>query len=264
MLHFDCVHKVKHCVGAWVRWVAMTTYVNPRYTGRRARTTAPEEPDKLRQSPVLWSILGALTALSLVALLGWYLMQEPPPPALATPARVTDDGGRQAGLAADGDGPTTVEVYYDFLNRDSRAVEASTRPVLDSLLAQNRIRLVWHPLGFLDSRTEPAGYSTRAANAVACASDAGKLRPFADALFANQPAAGSAGLSDDELMEIAGPVGLNAPSFAACLRDQRYRDWIAVVDSSAALRGVSAPPAIFVNGTRIDRPTPAALMAAVG
>ncbi len=243
----------------------MSTYVNPRYTGRRSVDSPPEqEPERLRQSPVLWTMLGALTVLTLVGLLGWHLMQEPPPPSLATPASVTDDGGAQSGLAVAGEGPTTVEVYLDFLSRDSRTVDAATRPMLDRLVAQNRIRLVWHPLGSLDERTSPVGYSTRAANAVACAADAGKLRPFADTLFANQPAAGSAGLSDDQLMELAGPAGLNTPSFAACLRDQRYRDWVGVVDASAAGRGVSAAPAIYVNGTPVERFTPEAVAAAVG
>jgi protein-disulfide isomerase len=133
--------------------------------------------------------------------------------------------------------------------------------VLDSLVAQNRIRLVWHPLG---GGTNPTDDATRAANAAACAADAGKLRPFADALFANQAPRGSPGLSDDQIMDIAGPVGLNAPSFAACVRDQRYWDWVGIVDARAAERGITTAPAVYVNGMPLDRPSAQALVAAVG
>jgi len=240
----------------------MSTYVNRKYTGRKSPARKPEPShETLRRSPVLWTIVGTLAALIAIGAFGWYLMQEPPPPALVTPAGVNDDGGRQAGVTVGGAGPVVVEVYQDFLSPRGRAVDESTRQALDSLVAQNRIRLVWHPLG---TDADPSGGGTRAANAATCAADAGKARQFADALYANQPPAGSPGLSDDQIMDIAGPVGLNAPSFAACVRDQRYRDWVAVVDTRAAERGVAGAPAIYVNGSRLQNPTAAALVSAVG
>lgn len=241
----------------------MSTSVNRPYSSRRQDKAPPEpaEAEKLRRSPVLWTVLGTLAAITAFGALGWYLMQDEPPPTYATPSGVTDDGGPQAGLTVAGTGPTTVEVYQDFLNPASRAADAGVRAALDSLVAQNRIRLVWHPLG---EGINPTDGATRAANAATCAADAGKARAFADALYANQPAPGRIGLSDDQLMEIAGPVGLNAPSFASCVRDQRYREWIGIVDARAAERGVTGTPAIYVNGTRLDQPSATALLAAVG
>jgi protein-disulfide isomerase len=178
---------------------------------------------------------------------------------MATPAGVTDDGGTQAGITVAGSGRTTVEVYLDLACARCRSVDAQTGPVLDQLAEMNRIRLVWHPLG---SPGEPAGYAARSANALACAADTGKLRPYADVLFAHQPTAGAAGLSDDELSDVAGPVGLIQPSFAACVRDQRYRDWVSLGNAMADRRGAQAP-AIYVNGTRLAQPTPEAILAAV-
>jgi protein-disulfide isomerase len=243
----------------------MGTYVNRRYTSRtglRKPATLPEPgEERLRKSPVLWTIVGTLAGLTAVAALGWYLMQPPPPPPYQTPAAVVDDGGTHAGLAAGGSGPVLVEVYLDFLSPRSRTVDAAIRPTIDALLAENRIRLVWHPVGEGVNPTEGA---TRAANAVACAADVGKLREFADALYANQPRPGRVGLSDNELLDIAGPAGLNMPSFAACVRDQKYRDWIGIVDARAAERGVVDAPAIYVNGVRLAHPTVGALVAAVG
>ena len=83
------------------------------------------------------------------------------------------------------------------------------------------------------------------------------------ALFANQPAEGSAGLSDDQLIDLGGPVGLNAPSFAQCVRSQRYADWVANVDDQAARRGVTATPTVYVNGAPLGSPTPETLTAAI-
>jgi Protein-disulfide isomerase len=243
----------------------MGTYVNRRYLGRpwhRKSALLPEPgQERLRQSPVMWAIVGTLAGLAAVAGLGWYLMQPPPPPPYETPAAVVDDGGTHAGLAVGGSGPVLVEVYLDFLSPHSRAVDAAIQPTIDALLAENRIRLVWHPVGEGLNPTEGA---TRAANAVACAADVGKLRAFADALYANQPGPGRVGLSDNELLDIAGPAGLNMPSFAACVRDQKYYDWIGVVDARATERGVVQAPAIYVNGMRLAQPTVGALIAAVG
>jgi protein-disulfide isomerase len=129
-------------------------------------------------------------------------------------------------------------------------------------MATNRIRLVWHPLTTLDDRTTPPGYATRAANALACAADEGKLEQFEDILFTNQPASGSAGLTDDQLIDVAGPIGLIQPSFAACVRDVKYRDWLALGNSAAVERGVHAP-AILVNGKPLAQPTAEAIMASV-
>jgi protein-disulfide isomerase len=225
---------------------------------RRWRRGGAGDPESLRYSPILWISILMLSGLTLSGLIVWYEMRHPPPPGLATPAGVTDDGGRQAGLTVGGTGSTTVEVYLDFSCVQCRAVDATTGPVLDQLAQLNRIRLVWHPIGSPGG----AGYATQAANALACAADVGKLRPYADVLFANQPPAGSNGLTADQLIDIAGPVGLIQPSFAACVRDMRYRDWVAVGGTMAEQRGARAP-SIYVDGRRLPQPTPDAIIAAI-
>src|SRR5262249_46272878 len=153
--------------------------------------------------------------------------------------------------------PTTVEVYTNLACVLCRAVDGQTRPMLDELAAMNRIRLIWHPLGVAG---ESGAYATQAANALACAADLGKLRPYADVLFTNQPANGGS-LSADQLIDIAGPVGLIQPSFAACVRDGHYDAWVAVVDARAQQRGATAP-SIFVNGRQLTAPTQNAILAA--
>jgi protein-disulfide isomerase len=236
-----------------------TDRVAAAQTAARGRRGGGDGPDALRRSPILWITVITLAILVLSGLILWHESRHPPPPGLTTPAGVTNDGGKQAGLAAGGTGRTTVEVYTDLACEQCRAIDEQTSPVLDQLVALNRIRLVWHPLS---STSAPGDYSVRAANALACAADVGKLRQFADVLFANLPAASRSGLSDDQLIDIAGPVGLIQPSFAACVRDQRYREWVQVGNSMATERGARAP-SIYVDNTPLPRPTPDAIIAAV-
>jgi protein-disulfide isomerase len=217
-----------------------------------------------RRTRTIWvSVIGILV-LIVAGVVGWGLLRSQTPASFASPAGTTNDGGDNSGLAVAGSGPDTVEVYLDFLCPACRNFESTTTPTINQMIADNKIRLVWHPLGFLDSQSNPSGYSTRAANAAACAADAGKLKQYGETLFANQPAEGSAGLSDDQLIDLGGPVGLNAPSFAACVRDMKYKDWVSNVNNTAAQRGLFQTPTVYVNGKELEQPTAASLSAAVG
>jgi protein-disulfide isomerase len=216
-----------------------------------------------RRRRTTWTALIAVGVLIIAGLVGWAASAaQRPGPDFAVPAGVTDIGGDHSGLHVAGDGPVTVEVYLDFICPACRQFEESAGPALDQLLAENKITLVWHTLGFLDDAST-TDYSTRAASAAGCASDGGKLNEYGEALFARQPPEGGSGLSDDELIEIGGPVGLNAPAFAQCVRGLDYRDWVDHVNASAARRGVNATPSVFVDGTLLDRPTVDSLQAAV-
>ena len=216
-----------------------------------------------RRTRTLWITIGAALVLLIAGIIGWGVYKSQQPETFATPAGVTDVGGGQGGLTVAGGGSVPVEVYLDFLCPHCRDFEASTSDTLNQLAAQNKIHLVWHTLGFLDSSSAPPGYSTRAANAAACASDGGKLAPYGEALFASQPAQGSPGLTDDQLVDLGGPVGLNAPSFAQCVRNGTYEPWVANVNAKAAERNVNSTPTVYVDGKLVSEATPAKIRAAV-
>lgn len=164
-----------------------------------------------------------------------------------TPAHASD---RSAGIVAGGTGPITVDVYVDYQCSACKAFETSAVGTLDGMIAQNRITLVYHLVALLDgmSATE---YSTRASASSACAADRGRFLPYTKALFAAQPAHGHAGLSDDQLIQIGGRVGMIDPKFAQCVRDGRYTKWAAHVTTLANVAGM---PLVRVNGTAISAP----------
>jgi protein-disulfide isomerase len=172
----------------------------------------------------------------------------------------------QRGVIIGGSGPVRVDVYIDYACPQCKKMAASTSGMFSQLVAANAITLVYHPLAVLDSAS-PTQFSTRAGNSATCAASLGAFPAYSNLLFARQPKANSAGLSDDELVQIAGQAGLINPDFAKCVRDGTYDKWIAVQNATAAKARIAAP-AVLVNGKLVGIPgaTPsvAQLSAAIG
>ncbi|MDR8413251.1 DsbA family protein [Nonomuraea sp. 3-1Str] len=162
------------------------------------------------------------------------------------PAGVSESGD---GIVV-GDGPVRVDAYIDFLCPFCRMFEQASGPVLSDLVADHAIRLVYHPMGFLDGLSTNR-YSSRASASSGCASDGGRFVPYAAALFAHQPPEGGPGLTDDELVELGGTVGLDIQSFGACVHSGAYLDWTAYVTAEAIRRGVSGTPTVLVEGVAV-------------
>lgn len=104
------------------------------------------------------------------------------------PAGTEDDGD---GIVIGG-GPATVDLYIDFICPFCRQFEEASGSVLAAIVAANAASLVYHPLGFLD-RLSTTSYSSRAAAASGCASDANKFIEYKDVLFRTQPEEGERG-----------------------------------------------------------------------
>jgi protein-disulfide isomerase len=163
------------------------------------------------------------------------------------PAGITPQGD---GIAS-GYGKVTVDAYIDFLCPYCRQFELAAGSTLDELLAADRIKLVYHPMNFLD-QASTTKYSTRAAAAAGCASDEGQFLGYVSALFRNQPGEGGPGLTDDELAEIGASAGLDSERLGAAIAEGRYLRWPDYVTETATQLGVSATPTIFVAGSPVD------------
>jgi protein-disulfide isomerase len=117
----------------------------------------------------------------------------------------------------------------------------------------------YHPVAFLDAKTTPQGYSTRAANAAICAAEAGVFTAYQDKLLTERPSEDSAGLSDQKLIAMGQEVG--APgTFAQCVSASQHSKAIAdetarvINDTSLRAPGASSAvvPAVVVNGSWTD------------
>lgn len=160
-----------------------------------------------------------------------------------------------------GVGAVDIDAYIDFQCPFCKQFEQMTGPLLERLVADRAIRLIYHPMNFLDA-VSTAAYSTRAGAASGAAADAGRFREYTRALFENQPPEGGMGLSDGQLVELGQEIGITDPAFAETIRRGRYLPWPPYVTERAIARGVAGTPSVFANGVPIAA-RPGAILNAV-
>jgi protein-disulfide isomerase len=211
-----------------------------------------------RRRRASWVSAVAVTVLLIAGLAGVGVWQATRPSDAVVPAAATaPDGGVPVGT-----GPVTVEVYLDFLCPICKQFDDAARPALDRYVEDGTVTLVYHPISILD-RLSSTKFSTRAASAAGCAADAGALDEFVAAMMANQPPENSAGLSDDQIIQIGAGAGLSGAEFGQCVHDQAYRDWATRSTDAAFDRGVQGTPTVFVAGTRLEQLSVEDLSAAI-
>ena len=155
-----------------------------------------------------------------------------------------------------GVGAVDIDAYIDFQCPFCKQFELMTGPILDRLVADGAIRLIYHPMNFLDAVSDTA-YSTRAGAASGAAADAGRFRDYARTLFEYQPPEGGPGLTDGQLIELGQDIGITDPAFAETILAGRYLPWPPYVTERAIARGVAGTPSVFANGIPIAaRPGP--------
>jgi protein-disulfide isomerase len=175
------------------------------------------------------------------------------------PAHVQSDGGI-AGVTAStpaGKTPVTVTMWEDFQCPACRAFEAGNHQQLEAWAQQGVVRLVYQPVAFLD-RASTTNYSTRAliaAGAVVNA-DPTAFQAFHDLLYAHQPAEGSAGLTDAQLVDLAVQAGAPRDAVAQALSTQQYKGWT-VQRTEVFSQKYTSTPTVLVNGKEVpaDDPT---------
>lgn len=158
--------------------------------------------------------------------------------------------------------PVTVEVYEDFGCPDCATVQQSglAKSLADKVKATN-IKVNYHMVSFLDSEFNGNDYSTRAANAGYCAADQSPeaFAKFHDILYGknasgqnNQPAAGSAGKPDSQLIAWGKEAGITSADFSTCVTSNQHEELVAGVTDTASERGVNTIPTVFVDGQRLN------------
>jgi protein-disulfide isomerase len=210
-----------------------------------------------RRKRTLWTSVIAVAALVVAGLIGWGVYAGQRSGEVVPPPSAADDGGIVVGS-----GPVTIDVYEDFICPACKQFEQTSGETLDQLVADGKVRVVYHTLAFLD-RASTTQYSTRAAAAAACADEGGKFREYAEALFARQPSEGGPGLSDGELVAIGTSVGLDEGAFRSCVQSGKHKPWVGAVTDAASQRGVTGTPSVFVGGKQLEQPTPEAIRSAV-
>ncbi|MFC3576303.1 DsbA family protein [Streptomyces yaanensis] len=158
---------------------------------------------------------------------------------------------------------SALTVWEDFRCPACKAFETVYSPTIHQLADAGQLRVEYHLVTLIDGNLGGSG-SLRAANAAACAQDAGKFREYHDVLYRNQPSETKDSYADNaKLIDLAGKVGgLDTPAFQKCVNDGTHDSWVAKSNAAFQSGGFSGTPTVLLDGKNIytDRTmTPAKL-----
>lgn len=245
----------------------MATSNTPRPTKAERRQAAREEARALREAQarrdrrnriILVSSLVAVIAVLAVAVT--VIVGQGNRSALedvAAPAGANDSGGIVVGAGGVGsatEGAPEVAVYSDFMCPFCGQFELTNGPMLEEMRVAGEVTLQYHMVAYLDRFSNGTEYSTRSAEAAAVVADEApeQFLDFYTALYVNQPAENTPGLSDAEMADIA--VGVGVPEdVAAGFADDRFDSWVAAAtDQATQDLPRPATPTIVVDGTPFE------------
>ncbi|QES50598.1 hypothetical protein DEJ50_24970 [Streptomyces venezuelae] len=148
--------------------------------------------------------------------------------------------------------PSTLTVWEDFRCPACKSFEDAYRTVIHDLEAKGQLKVEYHLVTLIDNRMGGSG-SLKAANAAACAQDAGKFSPYHDLLFANQPEeVDDAFGKNAKLLELAGSVeGLDTPEFRRCVEDGTHNAWVGKSYEAFRAGTFRGTPTVLLNGKDI-------------
>lgn len=175
--------------------------------------------------------------------------------AATPPAGAVDDYALAVGPA---DAAATVTVYEDFMCPFCGQFEAASREMLAEQVDAGDVRVEYRVVSFLDRYSNGTEYSTRAMNALGVVLDTSGVEVadrFHELLFENQPAEGTDGLSDDELVDLAVEAGADEDQVRGPVQDREFEQWVVNATSAASEAGVSQTPTVMVDGEPLEATT---------
>lgn len=234
----------------------------PRKTaeGRRRLAEAAERRRAAGERRV--RLASGVTGIALVAIIGAGIGIQAariPAPTGPVPAGVSLADGVTVGQAS---APVTLDLYEDPQCPVCAQFETQVGPQITKWVAAGTVKVHYHVISFLDSSSSTK-YSSRAANALYAAAGVSPtvFAGYHQILYAQQPAEGSAGLTEDKLVQLAQQAG--AGSVEQQIRSGTYADYVARATDQSSKDGVTGTPTVKVNGQAVREPTLDAVTAAV-
>ena len=167
----------------------------------------------------------------------------PSPAATTAPITVTDGTPLVLGSA---DAPVRIALYEDFHCPHCAEFEDAFGNTLTEAQQSGKARIELYPMSFIDEG------SATAANAMACAAEAGFGQNYYLGLFANH----TLQWSDEQLIDLAGKVGGNvSEAFRTCVSTKQHAGWVESINAAADKNGVQGTPTMFLNGNPVDLKT---------
>ncbi len=230
----------------------VTQQANMQRASERAAAIRAEHARKERRSRTIMVTAAVVGVLILVVaiVVAVQASRDTTGQSAAAPAGVV--GGYGVPLGPDG-APVTVTVYEDMMCPYCGQFEAVSEDVLKKYADSGDVQVRYHVVSFLDDASSTK-YSTRAANALGVVLDTAGPEvaiKFHDALYANQPQEGSAGLSDSELIDLAVKAGADKNAISGPIADLKFKQWVVNSTGDWSDRGFTGTPTVTVNGKNI-------------
>ncbi|CAL9591716.1 thioredoxin domain-containing protein [Streptomyces sp. Tu 3180] len=170
---------------------------------------------------------------------------------VVAPSGATGEGGTVIPVGEE-DAKATLTVWEDFRCPACKAFEQAYGPTVQELAEAGRLKVEYHLVTLIDGGMGGTG-SRNAANAAACAQDAGKFDAYHKVLFDNQPMESDDAFADnDRLIELAGKVdGLDTPAFRSCVEDGKHNSWVAKSHDAFQKGGFTGTPTVLFDGENI-------------
>jgi protein-disulfide isomerase len=162
------------------------------------------------------------------------------------------EGDKPAIPTGKADAPSTLQVWEDFRCPACAQFENVMRDSIHELEAAGALKAEYHLATLIDGNMGGSG-SLRAANAAACAQDAGKFTAYHDTLYTNQPQETDDAFGNNaKLIELAAKVpGLDTPSFRSCVEDGTHDSWVEKSNEAFQAGGFRGTPSVLLNGESI-------------
>ncbi|MEU7604309.1 thioredoxin domain-containing protein [Streptomyces sp. NPDC041003] len=147
---------------------------------------------------------------------------------------------------------STLTVWEDFRCPACKSFEDNYRDTIHELEAKGLLKVDYHLVTLIDGNMSGSG-SLKAANAAACAQDAGKFTEYHDVLFQNQPEeVNDAYGKNAKLLELAGKVdGLDTPAFRKCVEDGTHNSWVEKSQKAFIAGKFRGTPTVLLDGKNI-------------
>lgn len=208
--------------------------------------------EKRIRKVVMISVVGVV-AVALIGVVVWMVLganrQQPAASAAAASAAEIGAVHSDALVLGKDNAPVTLDVYQDYMCPYCGQFERANRADLQQLVDNGTVRLVIHPLAFLDAQSSGTRYSSRASNAVVTVAQyqPDKLLAFNAILYEQQPAENSQGLSDDQIAELARTAGVDDATIKRFAADSNA-GFVTSLTQAAFDGGIKGTPTVKING----------------
>ena len=239
-----------------------------RRAAQRETLRKQRQAELKRQRTVRTVVIAAITVVALVLVAGAgllvYRSLQPAGP-VAVPEGMAADQPYLTLGAPEGSGAPVVELHLDFMCPYCGQFEQINGADLEKLVADDEATVHLVPRNLLDPQSTTGDYSTRSASALVCVyeDNPDNVIAFQKLMFDNQPAEGSAGLTDEQILAYAQQAGASA-EVESCMTSKTYQPWVKKVADPYGQENGGGTPYVAIGGTAFqDWGTEGALREAV-